>query len=105
MAVTIMFSRSRKVSNGRQHVFSHTREVRNGGYHMFSHRRKVRKGGYYMRANLRKGPTSRRGRIIVSIAHNFKAIITTGLKSGIAILQSLHYTRCKFRTLSTSGLV
>jgi len=32
------------------------------------------------------------------ITHKFKAVIATGLKPGIAILQSLQYTRCKFCT-------
>jgi len=36
--------------------------------------------------------------------HNVKAVIATGLKPDIAILQSLNYTRCNFRTLPTSGL-
>jgi len=38
------------------------------------------------------------------ITHNFKAVIATGLKPGTAILQSLHYTCCKFRALSASDL-
>jgi len=36
--------------------------------------------------------------------HNFKAVIATDLKPGLTILQSLHYTRCKFRVPPTSGL-
>jgi len=38
------------------------------------------------------------------ITHNFKAVIATDLKPSIAILQSLHYTRCKFHAPPTSGL-
>ena len=59
---------------------------------------------YSRYTDLRKGPTSRRGRILFLIAHNFKAVIATDLKPGITILQSLYYTRCKFHTPPTSGL-
>ena len=38
------------------------------------------------------------------IEHNFKAVIATGLKLGIAIFQSLHYTCCKFCVPPTSAL-
>ena len=50
-----------------------------------------------------KGPTSRWGQILFLIAHTciFKAVISTGLKPGIAIL---HYTHYKFHATSTSGL-
>jgi len=36
----------------------------------------------------------------------FKAVIATGLKPNLAVLQPLNYTRCKVHTLptSTSGL-
>ena len=36
--------------------------------------------------------------ILYSIVHILKAEIATGLKPGVNILQSLHYTRCKFPT-------
>ena len=42
-----------------------------------------------------KGPTSQ---FLFLIAHNFKVVIARGLKPGVAILQSLQYTRCKFHT-------
>ena len=38
------------------------------------------------------------------IVHDVKAVIATGLKPDIAIVQSLNYTRCNFCTLPTSGL-
>jgi len=40
---------------------------------------------------------------LIAIAHNFKAVIATDLKPGRTILQSLHYTQCKFRAPPTSG--
>jgi len=55
-----------------------------------------------MSANLRKGPLHN---FLFLFAHNFKIVIATGLKPGVAILQSLQYTRYKFRTPPTSGLV
>ena len=51
-----------------------------------------------------KGPLRAEAEFLFLIAHNFKAIIAIDLKPGIAILQSLHYTRCKFRAPPTSGL-
>jgi len=36
---------------------------------------------------------------LLLVAHNFRAIIATGLKPGIAILKSLYYSHCKFLTL------
>ena len=38
------------------------------------------------------------------MAHIFKAVIATGLKLGMTILQSLDYTRCKFCALPLSSL-
>jgi len=35
---------------------------------------------------------------------HFKAVRAKSLKPGIAILQSLNHTRCKFRAPPTSGL-
>jgi len=51
-----------------------------------------------------KGPLRAEAEFLFLIAHNFKAVIATDLKPGITILQSLHYTRCKFRAPPTSGL-
>ena len=51
-----------------------------------------------------KGPLRAEVKFLFLIAHNFKAVIATDLKPGIAILQSLHYTRRKFRAPPTSGL-
>jgi len=36
--------------------------------------------------------------------HNFEAVLALGLKPGIAILQSLYYTCCKFCAPLTSSL-
>ena len=51
-----------------------------------------------------KGPLHAEAEFLFLIAHNFKAVIATGLKPGTAILQSLHYTCYKFRTPPTPGL-
>ena len=53
---------------------------------------------------LENGPLCAEAEFLFLIVRNFKAVIATGLKPGIAILQSLNYTRCKFRTPPTSGL-
>ena len=50
-----------------------------------------------------KGPLCAEAEFLFSIAHIFKAVTATGFQAGIVILQSLHYTRCKFHALSTSG--
>jgi len=52
----------------------------------------------------KKGPLHTEAEFLFLITHNFKAVIATGLKPGTAILQSLHYTCCKFRALSASDL-
>ena len=52
--------------------------------------------------DLREGHTV--AQFLFLITHNFKTVTVMDLKPGIAILQSLHYTRCKFHVLSTSGL-
>ena len=44
-----------------------------------------------MRWDLRKGAISHCGQKFVLIAHNFKAVLATGLKPGMVILQSLLY--------------
>jgi len=41
--------------------------------------------------------------LLLLVVHNFKAVIATGLKPGIAIRRSLHYAHCKFHTMPTSG--
>ena len=51
-----------------------------------------------------KGPLRAGAEFLFLIANNFKAVIATGLKLGIAILQSLLYTRWKFRVPPTSGM-
>jgi len=55
--------------------------------------------GFEKRAHFAQRP-----KFWVLITHNFKAVIATDLKPGITILQSLHYTCCKFCALPTSGL-
>jgi len=44
-----------------------------------------------------KGPLCAEAEFLFLIAYNCKAVIATELKPGVTILQSLHYTRCKFR--------
>ena len=45
-----------------------------------------------------KGPLRTEATLLYLITHNSKAVIDTGVKPGIAILRSLHYTLCKIRT-------
>ena len=54
---------------------------------------------HIMWADLWKGPFRAETKFLF-----FKAVIATGLKPGMTILQSLHYTRCKFRAPPISGL-
>ena len=42
-----------------------------------------------------KGPLHAEDEFLFLIEHNFKAVIATGFKPGIANLQSLNYTHCK----------
>ena len=49
-----------------------------------------------MLADLRKGSIRAKAEILFLITHIFKAVIATGLKPGMTILRSLHYTRRKF---------
>jgi len=57
---------------------------------------------------LRKGQVRAEAEFFFLIVRNFKAVIATVLKPGVAILQSLNYmymyTCCKFCTLPTSSL-
>ena len=53
---------------------------------------------------MRKGPLCTGAQFLFLIAHNFKIIVATGLKPGMAILQSLHCTCCKFCAPSTSNM-
>jgi len=54
----------------------------------------------YMWADWEKGPLRTEAKFLFLIAHNCKAVIATDLKPGIAILQLLYYTRCKFHVPS-----
>ena len=60
--------------------------------------------GNHMWAIWEKGPLRAEAEFLILIVHNVKAVIATDLKPGITILQSLHYTRRKFRAPPTSGL-